>query len=66
MNQITQQVYEAYPVTAKEKCCSMHRRKMEYKREQYRKRLIDEQTAVHTGIRTNTAEVPKKVLPGGL
>lgn len=66
MDQITQQVYEKYPVKDKEKSCSMMRSKMEYKREQYRKRLIDEQTAAHTGIRTNTAEVPKKVLPGGL
>jgi hypothetical protein len=53
MDRITKQVYEAYPVTAKEKCCSMHRRKMEYKREQYRKRLIDEQTQTHKNERND-------------
>lgn len=39
---ISKRVYETYPVTKKEKKCALHRAKMEAKRFELAKRLIDE------------------------
>lgn len=39
---ISKRVYETYPVTKKEKKCAIHRAKMEAKRFELAKRLIDE------------------------
>lgn len=42
-----------YPKTDKEKCCQLHKRKMEFKREQLYKRLMDEwerEKKIFTGI----------------
>lgn len=42
-----------YPKTDKEKCCQLHRKKMEFKREQLYKRLMDEwerEKKIFTGI----------------
>ena len=51
---------QAYPVTNREKCCAMYKRKMEYKREELRKRLINEcerQEKISTGLRISKQEI---------
>lgn len=35
-------VYNTYPVTKREKCCALLKRRMDAKREALKKRLIDE------------------------
>ena len=70
MNQeLDQIVFKTYPVTNREKNCAIHRRKMEYKREQLRKRLIQdgqkkEITGMATGKREVFQEVPAKGVQG--
>lgn len=39
---IAKMVYSTYPVTKREKCCALLKRRMDAKREALKKRLIDE------------------------
>lgn len=51
--EVWDQVMMTYPKTDKEKCCQLHRKKMEFKREQLYKRLMDEwerEKKIFTGI----------------
>lgn len=40
MNEMRKKIYEAYPITEKEKKCAMEKRKRDYQRQLYRKRLM--------------------------
>ena len=58
---------KTYPVTSREKTCAVHRRKMEYKREQLRKRLIqDGQKKEITGMAEGKLEVLQEVPAEGV
>ena len=66
MNQITKKIYDTYPITKKEKCCSIFRKKMEFKREQLRKRLMNEcegTEKIQFGVRSDEQAFQKKVFP---
>ena len=66
---VEQTILKMYPISNREKTCAIHRRKMEYKREQLRKRLIQdgqkkEITGMAEGKREVLQEVPAKGVQG--
>lgn len=65
MNPITKKIYDTYPITKKEKCCDIYKKKMEYKREQLRKRLMNEcegKEKIQFGVQCGEQPIPKEVL----